>query len=383
MSDPRPLTVCFFGTYEADYPRNRILRRALEAAGCRVIDCHVDIWSGHTHKTGLLGSAGALRLAVTLVPAYARLAWRYARAARHDAVLIGYPGHVDALLASVLRRMRGRPRLVLDVFISLHDTAVGDRSVVRTGSTKARLLRALDRAACGVTDEVLLDTDAHIAFFAQTLDLPNARFTRLWAGGEDPLFSPTPPRRQDGEVRLLFVGKFIPLHGIDVVLQAAKLLEDDPRVRLRLVGDGQLFEQMRALARALGLANVTFAGWARYEDLPRELADCDIALGIFSDGAKALRVVPNKVFQAMACGRAIVTARSPAAEELLVDGEHALLVPPGDPEALAMAVRRLVGDVDLRRRLGDAAAALFAREASVAALAPVLVAALEGDPEAT
>src|SRR5688500_18098364 len=121
------MTVLFFGTYEEDYPRNRILRSALALVDAQVIDCHVSIWRGRTHKPGLLGGAGAIGLALRLAWAYLRLAARYLRAPRHDVILIGYPGHLDALCAGFLRRLRGNPRLVFDAFVSLHDSAVGDR----------------------------------------------------------------------------------------------------------------------------------------------------------------------------------------------------------------------------------------------------------------
>ena len=88
--------------------------------------------------------------------------------------------------------------------------------------------------------------------------------------------------------------------------------------------------------------------WVDYEQLPEETPGAGCALGIFGTSAKAARVIPNKAFQALACGTPLVTADTPAARELLVDGESALLVPPGDPEALADAVRRLAGDAAWR-----------------------------------
>ena len=65
------------------------------------------------------------------------------------------------------------------------------------------------------------------------------------------------------------------------------------------------------------------------------------------------RVIPNKAFQALACGTPLVTADTPGARELLADGVSALLVPPGEPEALAAAVRRLAGDAALAERIGE------------------------------
>ena len=67
-------------------------------------------------------------------------------------------------------------------------------------------------------------------------------------------------------------------------------------------------------------------------------------------------MVPNKVWQAMAAGRPVVTADTPAVREVLEDGRTALLVPAGDPDALAEALARLAGDAALRARLGEAGA---------------------------
>ena len=105
---------------------------------------------------------------------------------------------------------------------------------------------------------------------------------------------------------------------------------------------------------------------------PSEIQAAGCALGIFGTGAKAARVIPNKAFQAIACATPLITADTPAARELLTDGHDALLVPPGDPEALAAAVRRLaadraLADADRRRRPRDVRGARRARPCSARA----------------
>ena len=104
--------------------------------------------------------------------------------------------------------------------------------------------------------------------------------------------------------------------------------------------------------------------WIEYEQLGDAYRSSLCALGIFGTSPKAARVIPNKVFQAIACGTPVITADTPAARELLTDGESALLVPPGDPEALAAALRRAAEDRDLLTRIGAGGRQAYERHAS-------------------
>ena len=146
---------------------------------------------------------------------------------------------------------------------------------------------------------------------------------------------------------MLFVGKLIPLHGLETILAAARLA---PEIPFRVVGNGQLDTLL--VERP---PNVEWVEWVDYERLPEEIQRAGCALGVFGTSAKAGRVIPNKAFQALACGTPLVTADTPAARELLRDGESALLVPPGDPEALAAAVRRLAAEPSWREASARAA----------------------------
>ena len=85
---------------------------------------------------------------------------------------------------------------------------------------------------------------------------------------------------------------------------------------------------------------------------------------------RAQRVIPNKAFQALACGTPLVTADTPAARELVTNEESALLVPPGDPDALAQSLRRVAADGELRRRLSEGGRAAYRRQASEKVLGP-------------
>ncbi|TML04190.1 MAG: glycosyltransferase family 4 protein [Actinobacteria bacterium] len=318
----------------------------LRRAGAEVHEEHVSVWDDL--RDGWKAGPGR---ALLLAAAEARLFTR--RPAAFDAFIVGYPGHLD--LPAAHRAAGGRP-VVFNPLVSLADTLVSDRGRFGPRSLPARLLEQIDRHAFRSADLVVADTHAHARFLAQLTG--RADLAVCFVGAEERLFRPDwqPP----APFTALFVGKLIPLQGVETIIAAARLAAELP---FRLVGSGQLAPLLRDRP-----ANVEHVVWVEYERLPGELHHAGCALGIFGTTAKAQRVIPNKVFQALACGVPVVTADTPAARELLVDGESALLVPPGDPAQLADAVRRLATDGELARRIAAGGRAAYERGASEAVL---------------
>lgn len=356
------MRVLAFGTYERAYPRNAQVASCLRLAGVEVVERHVPVWDGQEHKWDV-GPRAALRL----LAAEARLL--VPPRVQFDVLRVGYPGHLD--MAAAKLAARGRP-VVFDPLVSLSDSFVADRGRFRPGSLPARALEAIDRTALRAADLVVADTEAHAGFLADLAGIPRERLAVCFVGAEERLFRPRPEGMgaraaapaaappAPAPFTALFVGKLIPLHGLETIVAAARLT---PEIPFRLVGSGQLDALL-----ADAPANVERVPWVDYERLPGELWRAGCALGVFGSSPKAARVVPNKAFQALACGTALVTAGTPAARELLTDGESALLVPPGDPEALAGAVRRLAADESLRARIAAGGLAAYRARASEAVL---------------
>jgi glycosyltransferase involved in cell wall biosynthesis len=213
----------------------------------------------------------------------------------------------------------------------------------------------MDRAAFHGADLVVADTAAQARFYADALGLSPGRLEVALVGAEDALFRPG-PRLAPRPFHVLFVGKLTPLHGLEVVLQAARLA---PEVPFRVVGEGQRAALLRSAP-----PNVTHVPWVPYEGLGAEYREAGCALGVFGTGPKAQRVIPTKAFQALACACPLVTADTSAARELLTPGRDALLVPAGDARALAEAVRGLREDAALAERLGHEGRATYEARAS-------------------
>ncbi|HVM96410.1 MAG TPA: glycosyltransferase, partial [Candidatus Acidoferrales bacterium] len=279
-----------------------------------------------------------------------------------DAFLVGFQGQLDMIL---LRRLLfERRRIVFAPLVTLSETLIEDRQVYSPASTRASVVRWLDRASLRAATRVVFDTDTHRTAVARAFDLPSPQ-TAVWhLGCDSEAFTRRPPREPDGIVRVLFYGSFLPLHGVQTILEAAALLADEPHIQFELAGDGSEYAAATAYVRRHRLGNVRLSAWRSYESLADLIAGADICLGIFGGSQKAQMVIPNKVYQCANVGRPIITGDTPAIREVFAHGETIWLCPPGSPAALAEAVRTLSRDTAVRLRLGRHAADLLAERFS-------------------
>jgi glycosyltransferase involved in cell wall biosynthesis len=315
-----------FGSFDAArHPRAGILLDGLRAHGAEVDLCNVPLRLSTADRVQMLKQPWRLPLLVgTLLRTWITLVRRSRRLPRPDAVLVGYLGHFDVLLAR--RLFRGVP-IVHDMLIFASDTA-RDRGA---GGLKQRLLRRLDATAIRASDLVVVDTDEHLAM------LPAEAEGLVVAVGAPTEWASAPPAPRPGPVKAVFFGLFTPLQGAPVLGEALAMLDD--RVQVTMIGTGQDLARTRELA---GAAPVRWVDWVEPADLPALVREHDICLGIFAAEGKGTRVVPNKVYQGAAAGCAVVTSDTPPQRRVL--GEAALLVPPGHPKAIAEALLSLADD---------------------------------------
>lgn len=336
----RPVTVCVIGGYERDYPRNATVRRMLAELGYQVVECHSDAPFPSRYR----------RLASSL--------WRVRN--RIDVVWVAEGGHqlVPWIRAVTPRRVP----VIFDPFLSRWSTRVEDRRLFEPHTPRAWLAAWHDFSSCWAADHLVFDTYEHRRYFYDRYRLRKP-WSVLQVGIDEDVFDPEGPAedRSTGGCDVLFYGTYIPLHGIDVILHAAAGLSDRRDVRFTLVGEGQTRVAMESVARSLGDLQVVFLPSQPAPLLARRIRSADVCLGIFGATTKAGNVVPNKVVQCTAMGKAIVTRRSAAIERDFVDGRDLLLVPAGDPTALAGAIEVLAADPERRARLGRAARAAYER----------------------
>ncbi|MGA1871612.1 MAG: glycosyltransferase [bacterium] len=345
------MQVVYWGTYDTGKPRNRIMIRGLREKGIQVVECNANVWKGIEDKSQLSGIIAKIRTFLSLLFSYPFLIYKYLRLPHHDVVVVGYMGQFDVLVIWPITRLRGIP-ICWDVFLSLYDTIVIDRKLVSKSSMVAFLLYALEWASSRAADQLILDTRTHAEYFEKLYRLRPHSIHYVYVGAETDIFKKKAifQNYKEEVFKVLFYGQFIPLHGIDTIVYAAKLLEEcDPDISWILIGKGQEQPRIDSLINRIGVKSICRISWVAYEELINYISEADVSLGIFAPSGKAMRVIPNKIYQILAAGRPLITADTPAIRELLCESPIIRMVDPGNPQALATAI------LDLRQALKEIA----------------------------
>lgn len=160
-------------------------------------------------------------------------------------------------------------------------------------------------------------------------------------------FTPAQPGRP-GSVRAVFAGRHVPVKGLDVLLQAWAKVQAPEGSVLVLAGDGPEHARLKRMADEFGVASrVEFPGMVR--DVPGLLREASLYVQ-----ASHQEGLPNAVLEAMASALPVVATRVSGHEDVVHDARTGWLVPPGDPNALAAALQRMVDSPSLRETMGRA-----------------------------
>jgi len=332
--------VCYFGIYDPQHWRSRILSRGFRRAGFEVIECRINP-----------REVKGIKKYFELYKKYKAL-----RQNKFDYIVVGFPGYFIVFLAYVISSVP----IIFDAYISYFD-GVRDRRNYSLLHPKMWFAWCVDFVDGLCSEAVLVLNYTSKDFFVKTLKVKASKVEVLHKGADEAVFFPRQenrPKKKDKYI-IGWWGSFIPLHGIPVIIDAANVLRHDDNIKFQIIGYGQLAQSIKKQLEALGLSNVSLIPFIPQNQLVEKILEFDIALGIFSATPKAGRCITNKVFEAIAMGKPVITQDSKANREIFTHKLNAYLVPPGDPKALANAIKELIQNKELRDTIAHNAVKLF------------------------
>lgn len=351
LEEKRPLRVCYFGTYRANYVRNQVMIAGLRTQGAEVYECHSTLW--HSVDDRVQQASGGWKnpnFLMRVIRAYRQLLRTHRQVPDYDVMLVGYPGQFDVYLARLLTWWRHKP-MVLDILMSLHLIAE-ERELTRKSPFTGKLIYYLEKIGLKLPDLLIADTAEYEEYYCQKYNLPAKKFRRVPLAVDDRIYQPrsdiTPPK---DHFRVIYYGTFIPLHGVETIVRAAALLKDRSDIRFYFYGDGQERASVEKLASQLDLQNVEFCGWLDKEKLPEEISKSHICLGVFGTTKQSLCTIQNKIWEAMMMQRPVITGDAKTIREELSHKKHIYLVERANPQSLASGILELHANSELRQQL--------------------------------
>lgn len=336
------MKVCYFGIYDSEYSRNKILISGLRQNGVEVLEC-VSRKKGFSKYFDLIKKHEAIKN-------------------NYDVMIVGFPGFQESILAKFISR---KP-VVFDAFVSMYDSVVLDRAEVKKRSVRALYLWYLDKISMVISDIVLFDTESHIRFVSKEFQIKESKFKRVFVGADTLIFYPR-EKSQNSSFKVLFYGHYVSLQGTEYIVRAAKLLESHRDIVFEIIGDGKGKEKILELTDSLGLKNINFVGNVSLSELAERLSSGNVCLGIFGDTDKAKRVIPNKVYESVALCRPVITADTTAIRELFTEDEI-FLTSIASSESIAEVILKVKSDKENAEAVAKKGFDKFKRTVGVEAL---------------
>jgi glycosyltransferase involved in cell wall biosynthesis len=214
----------------------------------------------------------------------------------------------------------------------------------------------LERFLYRRADRVMVNSPGFIAHVTSR----GAKRAELIPNGADPsMFNPSNDGDDFRRVNHLedkFVALYAGAHGmsndLNVVLDAAKLLMDEKKIQIVLLGDGKEKPMLQARAAQMGLSNVSFVASVPKSEMPNALAAADACIAILKPLEEYKTTYPNKVFDYMAAGRPVALAIDGVIREVVEAAQCGYFAEPGNASALANVIRNLVSDKKKAREMG-------------------------------
>lgn len=312
------MKICMLGSFDPTYTRNKILLDGISKNNAKVFQCRS--MSGNF---------------LIRYPELIRQFWKIRK--EIDIIFVAFVGHLNVPLAFLLGKLF-KKKVVFDMFYSMFDTYVYDRKSISEKSLKAKSLWLIDKIAATLSDIVITDTNTHADYFSELLGIKRSKFRNIFIGGDDTVFYPRKGTKSDNVI-VEFHGEFSRLQGVEVYIKAAKFLEKEKNLLFLLIGNTQRYPNALELYRKLKPKNMLYMPTLPVLKLAEVVATADISIGHQGGTRKALSVISNKMYHALASGTALIALDSPAARELLQDKRDVLFNMLGDVNDLAKKIK--------------------------------------------
>ena len=334
------MKICYFGIYRPDFGRNKTYIDGLKQNDIEIIECRDT-------------SRGFLK--------FLKLFWKHRKIRNnYDYLIVGYPGHIVVWLAKLISK---RP-VIFDALCTLYEGEILSRNLYKYNLFMKAWVLFIDWLAVKCADLILVESEAQKKYFVDRFNLPDEKVVRIFTGADEEIFFNDLEIKKRAKFTVLFRGRFLPEAGIEYVVQAAKLLENDD-VDFLIIGGGVVEKEIGLLIQSLKPNNLEWINqYLPTNELREKMLECHVSLGQFENHIRLQRTIPHKAFESLLMGLPYITGKNMAISELLTDRENCLMVSNADPQDLAEKILELKNDKNLIQKIANNGRRLYEEKLS-------------------
>ncbi len=328
---------CFLGLYDPLYNRYAVILKGLKAIKMDFYECGLNKNYGSYLNNFLFGNLLLIK--------------KYLKTNKDFTHIIIWGDIAGAYLGWLLSKL-GQKKLIFDPITSVYSTMVEERKLYSPSTLKAKLFFIYEKLAYKLPDHLLATTEEFKQHFCKLYSIKPEKISILPVGGiaEKPNLEFS--RNKDKVFKILYWGGFHPQHGVEFIIRAAKLVEEyDGKISFKLIGKGHCWKKSIDLSKKLGVTNITFTGFLPDKNLKDEIRHSDIVLGFFGTSERADRSISNKVFEALAYRKPVITEKSRTIRRLFTHRKELYMVTPGNPRNISEGIIELYENPNLREKI--------------------------------
>lgn len=255
-----------------------------------------------------------------------------------DVIFIGF---ASQLILPFFKWKVRKKKIIIDFFISVYDTLIYDRKKFKDKGIVAQLCHRIDAVTLKWANHVITDTKADARYFMEEFQSDESKFEILYLEADKTIYYPREQHKRadlKDKFVVLYFGSILPLQGVDIVLDAVKLLKEEKDIYFQIIGP--IPEKYSKPIQD----NVEYIDWLSQEELAERIANADLCLAGHFNGEidKAKRTIPGKAYIYEAMGKKMVLGDNEANRELYSeDCENIRLVEMGSVIELANKIKQI------------------------------------------
>lgn len=344
------LKVCFFGTYDRGFTSNRIVLEGLKANDVKVVEINSEVKMTKLDREQDMTWLKFINRILKKYKIIFEIIKKRKELKECQAIYVGFPGHIDVIPAFIVAKIF-KLKLIFNPLVIIYTGYADDQGILKENSWLGKVIKFGEKFIYKLCDVITADTPYQKEHLIRDYDVPASKLDVLPIGADNKVYKFLGIKKPNDEFNVVYYGLFTPLHGCEHIIKAANLLKKYKDIKFVMVGKGHTFESTFKLAQKLQLKNVIFYPDMTEVDAFDTLKEADLFLGFLQKHPSVNRIIPNKVYQGIALGKAVISAESDAIESVFTDKENIYLCKPASPESLANAVLNLRNDQKLRDKI--------------------------------